>query len=260
MRWPLSMCFYKLISNTAGWRQGKRPVRAQQSQHQSPIHITATRLADAGPPILLASGGRWMTGSLGKLEQDLEFYGARTGVSRRGQFGTMIRPKVPGVLRWKASASGRRPVKYSIYGSDEKGFSVADNPHPGKVGVTKEAMRAWDPLFPATSSPKRRPRELAVVGREVLVCPQANKTYYRVVAVDEQANAADPPTMRALPARSSTARRWQPRTPGGSTVYALRATRSLGDFRRAHERGREGQVAISILRRPNSPSIGGQRG
>ena len=34
------------------------------------------------------------------------------------------------VLRWKPNPAGRQPVKYRVYGSDEKGFSVSDEPLP----------------------------------------------------------------------------------------------------------------------------------
>ena len=34
-----------------------------------------------------------------------------------------------GILRWQPNPAGRAPVKYRVYGSDEKGFSVSDLPY-----------------------------------------------------------------------------------------------------------------------------------
>lgn len=56
--------------------------------------------------------------------------------------------KSVGTLRWRANPVGRRPVKYRVYGSDEKGFTIADQRHQSVVGVTKEEMAGWNPWFP----------------------------------------------------------------------------------------------------------------
>ena len=67
--------------------------------------------------------------------------------------------KGAGMLRWKANPRAVRPVKYRVYGSDEKGFTIADQRFQSTVGVTQG--RRWPPGIPGsrpTSSPKRRPR------------------------------------------------------------------------------------------------------
>ena len=70
-----------------------------------------------------------------------------------------------GTLHWKANPVGRTPVKYRVYGSDEKGFTIADQPYQSVVGVTKQAMAAWNPWFPANFIAETTATELAVLGR-----------------------------------------------------------------------------------------------
>ena len=59
------------------------------------------------------------------------------------------------------------------------------------VGITKEEMAAWNPWFPANFIAETTATELAVMGSEVDLAA-ANKTYYRVVAVDEQGKRSGP--------------------------------------------------------------------
>ena len=111
---------------------------------------------------------------------------------------TSTLPKRTGTLRWTANPAGRRPVKYRVYGSDEKGFTIADQPYQGTVGVTKAEMAAWNPWFPANFIAETASTELAVMGGEVEL-PAANKTYYRVVAVDEQGKRSGPSDYATAP-------------------------------------------------------------
>ena len=57
-----------------------------------------------------------------------------------------------GTLRWKPNPVGRQPVKYRVYGSDEKGFSVSDVPYKVNVGVTKELPSRFPANFIAETS------------------------------------------------------------------------------------------------------------
>ena len=65
-----------------------------------------------------------------------------------------------GILKWKANTVGRKPVKYRVYGSDEKGFSVSDVPYKVNVGMSKELQ----PRFPANFIAETTATELAVMG------------------------------------------------------------------------------------------------
>src|SRR4029077_3704766 len=85
------------------------------------------------------------------------------------------------VLRWNAGGAGRKAVKYRIYGSDEKGFTVSDEPYTINVGRSKEVPART----PANFVAEIENTELIVLGASVKL-PNANKAYYRVVAVDDK--------------------------------------------------------------------------
>ena len=60
-----------------------------------------------------------------------------------------------GTLKWKPNPVGRKPAKYRIYGSDEKGFSIADEPFKAVVGTSKDVPSA---LRRISLRKSRRPR------------------------------------------------------------------------------------------------------
>jgi hypothetical protein len=133
------------------------------------------------------------------------------------------------ILRWTANIIGRPPVKYRVYGSDEKGFTIADQPFQGTLGVTEQGMAAWNPWFPANFIAETTATELSVIGPEVDLA-LANKTYYRVVAVDNQGKLSGPsdfatahrPIIYTRPAVAGRV--------GAEYRYQVCANRSLGDL------------------------------
>ncbi len=236
MRWPLSMSFYKLISKT---EDGKRE--------------------KTNPAIARGIKAQYTLAEPGLLTPDKQYYWHVRAMDDKGVWGswsdtwsfTARGVAYPvsvtldydsaggtGVLRWKPNALGQRPAKYRIYGSDEKGFTIADSPYRGTVGVTKEEMGAWNPWFPANFIAETTATELAVLGREVGL-PAANKTYYRVVAVDEQGKRSGPsdyasaprPVIYSTPVATAKA--------GKEYRYSLRATRSLGDLSARMKNGQQ---------------------
>ena len=66
------------------------------------------------------------------------------------------------------------------------------------MGVTKEEMADWNPWFPANFIAETTAAELAVLGADVDLSA-ANKTYYRVVAVDEQGKRSGPSDYAVAP-------------------------------------------------------------
>jgi hypothetical protein len=237
MRWPLSMCFYKLISNTADGAGDKAKPGASERGIKAQYTLPQP----------------------GLLMPDRQYYWRVRAMDDKGVWGSWSKtwnftargPVYPievaldhdsardiGVLRWKANASGRPPVKYRVYGSDEKGFTVADDPYPSQVGITKEDMKAWNPLFPANFIAETTAPELAVLGREVGL-PAANKTFYRVVAVDEQGKRSGPSDYASAPRPVIYSRPVAIANAGREYRYSLRATRSLGDFSARMNDGKE---------------------
>jgi len=132
-----------------------------------------------------------------------------------------------GTLIWSANPVGRPPSKYRIYGSDEKGFTVHDTPYEVNLGDTKELTNP----FPANFVAEVTGTSLDVVG-VTNALPNANKAYYRVVAVDTRGKrsgdsdyAESPrPLIYSAPLTSAPA--------GQPYRYQVKAIHSLGDLTR----------------------------
>jgi len=122
---------------------------------------------------------------------------------------------------------GRTPVKFRVYGSDEKGFTVHDAPYEIKLGDTKELANP----FPANFVAELTGTSLDVIGVGNSL-PNANKAYYRVVAVDERDKRsgdsdyveAPRPFIYSAPVASAPA--------GQPYSYQVKAIRSIGDLTR----------------------------
>jgi hypothetical protein len=144
MRYPLSMSFARLISRTN----------------------------DAGQP-------RFTLAEPGQLNPDREYFWRVRARDTQGVWGPWSRtwrftprgPAVPldvaldfdgtlGVLRWKRNPRGSDPVAYRVYGSDEKGFSISDEPYKVSIGTSQELPVE----FPANFLAEVRAAELPAGG------------------------------------------------------------------------------------------------
>jgi len=229
MRWPLSMCFYKLISRTADAIKEK-----SKDTGQDKITVKA----------------QYTLPQPGLLTPDRQYYWRVRAMDDKGVWGPWSKtwtfiPRGPayplnvkidydqakgaGILRWKANPVGRPPVKYRVYGSDEKGFTISDQKFQSALGVTKEDMAAWNPWFPANFVAETTATELAVMGREIDL-PAANKTYYRVVAVDDQGKRSGPSDYATGPRPIIYSKPVVAAKVGAEYRYQVCANRSLGDL------------------------------
>jgi hypothetical protein len=220
LRWPLSPHFYKLISRTAD--QGK----AQYTLPQA-----------------------------GLLASDTRYYWHVRAKDSKGVWGPWSKtwsftPHAPappaeatlevdaaagkGTLRWKPDASGRKPAKYRVYGSDEKGFSASDQPYKVTVGISKDLPST----FPANFVAEVSGTELGVLGRE-LTLPNANRAFYRVVAVDEEGSRSGPSDYASAPAGWISSKPVTKAKVGAEYRCPVAAIRSLGDLRTRVIDGRE---------------------
>ncbi|MBI4659291.1 MAG: putative Ig domain-containing protein [Verrucomicrobia bacterium] len=229
MRWPLSMTFYKLISRTAD-RAKERGKDAEMDKARVKAQYT---LAEPG---LLTPDQRYFwriramddNGVWGPWSKTWNFI-AR-GPANPLRVSLDYDPtQASGILRWTANPTGRRPVNYRVYGSDEKGFTIADRPHQGTVGITKQEMAAWNPWFPANFIAETSGTELAVMGREVGL-PAANKTYYRVVALDERGKRSGPSDYATGPRPMIYSKPPVAANVGVEYRYAVLVNRSVGDL------------------------------
>jgi len=229
MRWPLSMCFYKLISRTADAIKEK-----SKDTGQDKITVKA----------------QYTLQQPGLLTPDRQYYWRVRAMDDKGVWGPWSKtwtfiPRGPayplnvridcdqakgaGILRWEANPVGRPPVKYRVYGSDEKGFTISDQRFQSALGVTKEEMAAWNPWFPANFVAETTATELAVMGRECDL-PAANKTYYRVVAVDDQGKRSGPSDSATGPRPIIYSKPVVAAKVGAEYRYQVCANRSLGDL------------------------------
>jgi hypothetical protein len=220
MKWPLSTNFYKLISNTAD--RGK-------DQYTLP--------------------------HAGLLAPDQKYYWRVRAKDEKGVWGPWSRawsftPRGPsspvdvtlafdpdrsvGTLRWKPNPVGRKPAKYRIYGSDEKGFTVSDEPFKAVVGASKDvpAKQAANFVTEVTAT------EIRVIGADVKL-PNANRAFYRVVAVDEQGKRSGPSDFAEAPRPILYSRPVTDAKVGAEYRYQLSAIRSLGDVRTRVVDGKE---------------------
>ncbi len=213
MKWPLSPSFGRLISKTA----------------------------DSG-------NARYTLPYVGLLTPDRRYYWRVRAKNGQGVWGpwsktwsfTALAPAPPidvtvdfdperctGVLRWEPSPEGRQPVRYRVYGSDEKGFSISDVPY--EVDVGNQDGKLPTP-FPANFIAETSATELAVVGAGVEL-PEANEAYYRVVAVDEHGKRSGPSDYASAPRPVICSGPVTAARVGKPYEYRVSAVRSLGDLR-----------------------------
>jgi hypothetical protein len=220
MKWPLSTNFYKLISNT--------PDRGKD---------------------------RYTLPHGGLLASDQKYYWRVRAKNEKGVWGpwspiwsfTPRGPSAPvdvtlafdpdrsvGTLQWKPNPAGPKPAKYRIYGSDEKGFSVSDEPFKVVVGASKEVPSTREANFVTEVAAT----ETAVIGAEVKLT-NANRAFYRVVAVDEQGKRSGPSDFAEAPRPILYSRPVTDAKVGSEYRYTLSAIRSLGDVRTRVVDGKE---------------------
>ena len=130
------------------------------------------------------------------------------------------------VLRWKPNTTGQKPIKYRVYGSDEKGFSVSDKPYQRNVGQAKDLPAQSPANFVAETSNT----ELVVLGAGVDL-PNANKSFYRVVAVDDKGKRSGPSDYAAVARPFIFSKPPEIAKVGAAFRYQVSAVRSVGDLR-----------------------------
>jgi hypothetical protein len=147
---------------------------------------------------------------------------------------TVDRRRGAGILRWKPSPAGRKPLRYRIYGSDERGFSVSDTPYTITAGVSRDVPATQ----PANFVTETTATHAAVIGPELRL-PNANRAYYRVVAVDEHGKQSGLSDLVAAPRPLIYSRPVTTARVGSPYRCTLATLRSLGDLRMRVIDGRE---------------------
>jgi hypothetical protein len=154
------------------------------------------------------------------------------------------------VLRWKPNPAGRKPVKYRVYGSDEKGFSLSDETYRRSVGQSKDLPA----LAPATFMTETSRTEMVVLGAGVDL-PNANKAFYRVVAVDDRGKRSGPSDYAAAPRPFIFSKPPNTARVGKEFRYQVRVIRSLGDLRLRVVEGKE-EASFQDVEKPRFKLVG----
>jgi hypothetical protein len=196
MRWPFSPNFDKLISNT--------PSRGKTE---------------------------WTVPYVGLLNPDTNYYWRVRAKNANGVWGkwsvvSSFRCVAPGVplnvkatadseantviLSWDANPKGRPPAAFKIYGSDEKGFTISDTEYSVVMGrgfcadmdeynaKANQISTRNSVKMPSNFMTTTKKHSLIVVGPDITL-PNANKAFYRVVAVDERGITSGPSDYAEFP-------------------------------------------------------------
>jgi hypothetical protein len=221
MAWPLSSNFSKLVSNTAD--RGKPRYTVPYTGLLTPGRAYYWRVRARNGQGVWGPWSKTWSFIAGGPAQPVEV----TLAAAKGTDDKVI-------LRWKPNSTGRQAVKYRVYGSDEKGFSVSDEPYRRNVGRSRDLPAQAPANFVAETSNT----ELVVLGAGVDL-PNANRAFYRVVAVDDRGKRSGPSDYAAA------ARPFIYSTPpdaarvGTDFRYQVSAVRSLGDLRLRVVEGKE---------------------
>jgi len=191
MLWHLSPNFNKLISRT------KDKGKAQYS-------IPYRGLLNPGRKYYWRVRARDEKGVWSKWSQVWSFVPEGPGVPVGVTCSRPDRERRTVTLRWRPNPQGRKPAKYKIYGSDEKGFTVSDEPYKilyqsiQRQAGLKDGIPRKMKLMPSNFAVETTDTSVVVVGPN-LKFPNANRAYYRVVAVDEKGVESGPSDYAAVP-------------------------------------------------------------
>jgi acetyl esterase/lipase len=213
MAWPLSSNFSKLLSNTAD--RGQPRYRVPYAGLLAPGREYYWRVRARNVKGVWGSWSKTWSFTPGGPAQPVEVtLEAANGADRHV------------TLRWKPNTAGRKPVKYRVYGSDEKGFSVSDEPYTRNVGKSVDLPAQ----APANFLGETSNTELVVLGAGVDL-PNANKAFYRVVAVDDKGKRSGPSDYAAASSPLIYSKPPDQAKVGMEYRYQVSAIRSLGDLR-----------------------------
>ena len=196
MLWPFSPNFDKLISKTESFGKTEWTVPYVGLLNPDTNYYWRVRAKDAN--------GVW-----GPWSEVFSFQCAAPGVPLNVK-STPDPVSGTVVLSWDANPKGRPPVAFKIYGSDEKGFTVSDTEYFVVMGrgfcanmdeynvKADEIPNRNRVKTPANFMTTTKERSLLVV-RAGIELPNANKAFYRVVAVDEHGITSGPSDYAELP-------------------------------------------------------------
>ena len=202
----------------------------------------------------------WLVPYVGLLNPGTTYYWRLRAKDDKGVWGPWSKPwsfqcDAPGVpinvkatadpakgtvlLTWDGNPKGASASAFKVYASNEKGFSVSDTKYNvlmgrGFCGDLKE-FEAKNKVKEMVNTPANlvtttRDRQVLVVGPDVKL-PNANKAYYRVVAVDARGLESGPSDYAEAPRPFIYTRPPSRATVGKEFVYEPKSLLSIGDLR-----------------------------
>ena len=209
---------------------------------------------------LVSKGTQWLTPYVGLLNPGSPYFWRVRAKDAKGVWGPWSRPRsfscdAPGVplnvtaraepkagtvlLTWEANPEGAVPVRYKVYASNEKGFSVSDTDYRVRMGrgfcTTMEEYEAKGKVkdmvdTPANLALTTGDRKAMVVGPDLDI-PNANRAFYRVVAVDARGLESGPSDYAETPRPLVHTRPPPEATVGREYSYEPGCLLSIGDLR-----------------------------
>jgi hypothetical protein len=211
MEWPLSTNFYKFISNTS-------------DRGTAQYALPQDGLLAADQTFYWRVRAKNQNGVWGPWSATWSF--TSRGLSSPADLTLSFdSDQRIGTLHWKPGP-GRAPAKYRIYGSDEKGFSISDEPFKAVVGTSQQVSATRPGNFIAEVADT----QAVVIGSDVTL-PHANKAFYRVVAIDEKGMRSGPSDFAEAPRPIFYSRPVADAKVGSEYRYAISSIRSLGDVK-----------------------------
>ncbi len=214
MRWPMSPNFFKLSSKTADAGASKYTLLHRGLLNPGETYYWRVRARD--------EHSAWSAWS-----DVWEFQPGGPGVPLDLVLD-VDRQSRTATLTWRANPQGADPVRFRVYGSDEQGFSVSDEPYEVYVG-NQEPEKGWKE-FPANLFAETEDRSLQVMGPD-LDHENANRAFYRVAAVDANGVESGPSDYVALPRPLIVLPPGLEAAAGAEFTSSPQTIRSVGDLR-----------------------------
>ncbi len=214
MRWPMSPNFSKLISKTANKGRASFDLPYRGLLNPETTYYWRVRARDANQV--------W-----GPWSQVWSFRPGGPGIPLR--LTKTVDPENRSItICWQGNPQGEQPVKYKVYGSNEKGFTVSDDEYQVWIG-NQEPEQGWK-TWPGNLLAETAERSMQVVGPD-LTTENANKAFYRVVAVDATGVESGPSDFAAMDRPFICTAPVQQAKVGQAYSYTVQSTFSLGDLR-----------------------------
>jgi hypothetical protein len=224
LRWVLSPVFEKLISQTPSKGQAHWTVPEAGLLNPDTIYFWQVRARSAD--------GLW-----GPWSRTTSFQAIAPGVPLDVDL-EMDWDVRQGTLHWQPNPNGQPPVRYEIYGSDERGFTVSRQAYSISAGESEvDGTR----VMPANLLHTTEDTTAVVVGRTV---ETGNRAFYRVVAIDADGVRSGPSDYAEAPRPFVVTSPPQRIPPGATTTVALQVIRSIGDLRSESDGPRRCNMAI----------------